>query len=233
MTKLPNRRLNIRDLDNLSQKELYEIAFKKRDMLRKRRERFEKAYKASPGEYSPFGLYELREGVRDEGTVRERTTGIPRVNKKMNRNELKSLILNYSELEHMKTGTLRGAKKHQNEMIRRMLGLPIEGKLNAKDQKRFREGKQAVIDNPQGVSDFWKAFDYYQGEVMYKMLDSERELEDFRPTFEKVKKESNGYNDITELFGKINSVVRNEYEQMQRERRELEDIGGLRRGGWR
>lgn len=207
--------MKIRDLDNWTTEEMYKQAKAGRDLLVKRKKRLDELMDQKPGVYSPFGYKELEKGI-------------PQVSTKMHRNTLKANLMRIEELKDMKTTTARGAKKHQEEQIRLMLNLPVTGRLKKKEKEVYDSGAEFIRQNPSAMSDFWTAFNYYQREVAYKGLDSDRLLDEFRPVFES--SASSGYSQIEEIFANMKNIIDEEYRKTERDRGLIQRVG--RRGGF-
>ena len=140
------------NLSQLSKQELYKKAKSLKDLLEKRKKRLNQAIADKPEQYSPFGM-----------NVFEKE-GIPKVSTKMTRNELLANANYLQKLADTKTTTLKGAKETQQKQIRIMNNLPVEGRLNKKQKQTYNEAVQVIKDNPNYMSEFWTAFNYYQND---------------------------------------------------------------------
>lgn len=211
---------NIFDLNKMSTEELIKIGRANRSLLQKRLRRLEENVKKHPGRYSTHGLKQLQ-GEDGEG--------IPMVSVKMDRNTLKSNILRLEELKNMKTTTSRGASKHQGQQIRNMLNLPQEGRLNAEQQRQYDQARVFIENDPKIMDNYWKAFEYFQQQMLYMNKDSKQILEHFTEQFSG-RITTGTVNNLHQLFNQIETYANEYYEELQKQSDILGDLG--REGGW-
>lgn len=185
-------------MNKMTDRELYKMAKGRRDALLKRYKRLKENVDRDPVKYSPHGL----KVYEDEG--------IPMVSTKMSRTELRNTIKRLENIWGMKTGTSRGASKHQRELIKRMAGVPIDKRLNAAEQRRYEDFRNYIGNNEETLKNFWKAFDHYKDEMAYSMIDSDRLLNEFRKVYDNMVKD--GARTPKQFFDRIDEIVDNLYE---------------------
>lgn len=215
MARKPRKRV-VNPLDTkmnkMSDRELYKMAKGRRDALLKRYKRLKVNVDRDPVKYSPHGL----KVYEDEG--------IPMVSTKMSRTELRNTIKRLENIWGMKTGTSRGASKHQRELIKRMAGVPTENRLNAEEQRRFNDFKNYIGNNPDTIKNFWMAFDHYKDQMAYAMIDSDRLLNEFSKLYEDMT--GDGVRTPSQFFARIDDIVQEQYEAEQSNEL-LDTIGGM------
>lgn len=204
--------ITYQELNTWTNEQLVKEGYRLRSLLLKRKRRLEEAIAKNPGEYSPFGLKALTDSYDEYGNMK---TGIPKVSVNQHRGALKSNVLKLMELAEMKTTTARGAKADMNEKIKLALNLPTDGRLNAQQYREFQSAKQFFRDNPGALSDFYRAFEYYQDKVKNLMLGSERELSEFSEFYKKYIQRS-GYQQIEDIYPMIEKLAEKRNEEEQR-----------------
>lgn len=204
--------ITLQELNKWTNEQLVKEGYRLRSLLLKRKRRLEEAIAKNPGEYSPFGLIALTDSYDEYGNMK---TGIPKVSVNQHRGALKSNVLKLMELAEMKTTTARGAKADMNEKVKLALNLPTKGRLNSQQYREFKSGRQFFIDNPNALSDFYRAFEYYKEQVKHLMLDSKQELEEFSEYYKKHIQRS-GYQQIEDMYPMIEKLAEKRNEEEQR-----------------
>lgn len=204
------------DLNDMSTKDIIALGRKGRAALTKRHKYLKKVIEENPGKYSTFGFKELDKGV-------------PMVSTKMGRVALKSNVVAIEKLLNMKTTTARGAKRHQEEQLRLIIGVPKSGRLKAQQSRDLKEAQSYVEDHPETMSNYWKAFDYYKSKVAYRYMDSHQVLEEYQAQIGKdiLKTPTNN---VTDFFGEINRITEELYKEEQEEDESLIRFG--KQGGF-
>lgn len=199
------------DLNYWTNEQLVKEGYRLRAILSKRKKRLEELIAKNPGEYSPYGLRALTDTYDDLGNLK---TGIPKVSVNQHRGTLKANVAKLRELVDMKTTTARGAKADVNEKIRLILNVPTKGRLNAQQTRDFKSAKQFFKDNPEKLSEFFTAFEYYQDLMRASMMGSERELKQFSEFF--LDRMMTGYQQVQDTFSEIEKLANKHYLEEQR-----------------
>lgn len=207
---------SIYDLNDMSNEELIELGRKNRAILSKRLKRLQEADAKHPGRYSTHGLKTLEEGI-------------PMISVTMGRNTLKANVLRSERLRQMKTTSATGAKKHQTEQLKNLLGLKPEGRLNKADSDKLKSARDYVEKDPEVMNNYWEAFDRFQEEMLFSQLDSDQLLELFTSNFSDQFTQVG--DEIDTLFKQVEDYAQGYYEEQQQKNKMLGDIG--LEGGWR
>lgn len=208
-----------KDVNDMTKSELLYEAKRTQNNLIRRRKTLQERREQSPGDYSPFGLKELEGYTTPSGEVKE---GIPSVSKNDNINDLRAKVKRLNHLNSLRTTRAQGAKEVQREQIRLMSGLPTTGRLNAEDQRKYNEAKRYHDDNPEAMTTFWQAFEFYKQEAAYRNLDSDQLLEEIRPVIQQARKD--GYDTMADLAAVVEDYVEEMYLESQEEEPEFAEL---------
>ena len=216
----PKQHLTSETINSMTREELLYYSKRSQNNLTRRRKTLQENMKNNPGELSPYGLRELEGGqVTPSGRVKE---GIPSVKSKDGINELRAKAHRFNHLNNLETTTVRGARDVQERQTRLTLGLPATGKLNADDKKMFNEAMKYNRDNPDAMSTFWEAFEFFRNENLHRQLDSNQLLEEYRPVIEKARKD--GYTAMQDLAVIVQEYSEEKYLEEQKQRNEAFEL---------
>ena len=207
----PKQHLTNETINSMTREELLYYSKRSQNNLSRRRKSLQDNIQKNPGELSPFGLRELEGGqVTPSGRVKE---GIPSVKSKDGINELRAKAHRFNHLNHLETTTVRGARDVQERQVRLTLGLPATGKLNADDKKMFNDAMRYNRKDPDAMSIFWEAFEFFKKENMHRQLDSKQLLEEYRPVIEKARKD--GYTAMQDIAAIVQEYSDEKYLEEQ------------------
>lgn len=208
------------ELHQMTDTQIYAEAKSMRDALIKRYRRLSDNIERDPVTYSQFG----QKAMQNQSEEME----IPAVSISMGRRQLQVQARELYRLMGMKTTTSQGAKKHQREVIRNMAGVNTQGRLRAAEQRQYDKFENFLRSNPDQLSNFWKAFNFYKNENKHRNLDSNQLLEDFREDYDAMT--NDGLRDPEDFFDRIQEIVTEKYEETEEAKREASELG--RRDMW-